>query len=112
MYGGDGMAVPPEMEQIIGRAMARDLDYRYRDASELHRDLRNFQLQLSHISTGPLPLPSKPMPPHLPPHLSPMTQQQPRNPLRTAPPASPAPPETNAPYSPYNLPPRRQRDEW
>ncbi len=56
-------SAPPEIEQIIGRAMARDLDYRYRDAGELYRDLRNFQMQLSHISTAPLPLPVKPMAP-------------------------------------------------
>ena len=56
-------SAPPEIEQIIGRAMARDLDYRYRDAGELYRDLRNFQMQLSHISTAPLPLPVKPMQP-------------------------------------------------
>lgn len=108
-------SVPPEMEHIIGRAMARDLDYRYRDASELYRDLRNFQLQLSHISTAPLPLPSKPMPPVSPSHLSPISPTSPpssmrhpetRNPLRTAPPSLP---ETGAPH---NMPTRRPHDEW
>jgi serine/threonine-protein kinase len=88
-------SIPPEMEAIIGRALARDLDRRYRDASELYRDLRAFQLQLSHISTAPLPLPSKPLPP--------LSQPLAHNPLRHA----PADADT-----PYNQPTRRQRNEW
>jgi eukaryotic-like serine/threonine-protein kinase len=109
-------SVPPEMEQIIGRAMARDLDYRYRDASELHRDLRNFQLQLSHISTAPLPLPAKPVPLSSPlssppsraghsGHIAPPNPQRgynPLNPLRTD------PPDTDPTY---RLPIQRPRDE-
>ena len=107
-------SVPPELEHIIGRAMARDLEYRYHDAGELHRDLRNFQMQLSHISTAPLPLPAKPIPPTAPPRLSTMgpphqsPHQSPHhqahnpahNPLRTS------PPDTGAP------PIRRQRNDW
>jgi eukaryotic-like serine/threonine-protein kinase len=95
-------SIPPEIEQIIARAIARDLDYRYRDAGELYRDLRNFQLQLSHISTAPLPLPSKPLPPMSPPHLTSMGQPHTHNPLRMGPPDAGAP---------HNLPTRRQRDE-
>lgn len=91
-------SIPPEMEAIIGRALARDLDYRYRDASELYRDLRNFQMQLSHISTAPLPLPSKPVPP-----LPPLGQPHTHNPLRTSPPNIDAP---------HGQPLRRQRNEW
>jgi serine/threonine-protein kinase len=96
-------SAPPEIEQIIGRAMARDLDYRYRDAGELYRDLRNFQMQLSHISTAPLPLPVKPMAPMPPMQASPLMQPHPQNPLRTTPPA---------PDAPYGQPQRRQRNEW
>ena len=96
-------SAPPEIEQIIGRAMARDLDYRYRDAGELYRDLRNFQMQLSHISTAPLPLPVKPMAPMPPMSVSPLGQPHPQNPLRTTPPA---------PDAPYGQPQRRQRNEW
>ncbi|HET9980010.1 MAG TPA: serine/threonine-protein kinase [Ktedonobacterales bacterium] len=119
-------SAPPEIEHIIARAMARSLDYRYRDAGELCRDLRNFQLQMSHISTAPLPLPSRPAsssssPPMAPRPTAAMGQQHPQNPLRTAPPAPPSPP---APYpsqptqrmpganAPYQEPPRRQRDDW
>ncbi|HEU5348878.1 MAG TPA: serine/threonine-protein kinase [Ktedonobacterales bacterium] len=101
-------SVPPEIEHIVGRAMARSLDYRYRDASELCRDLRNFQLQLSHISTAPLPLPSRAIP-HTPsaPSSSPMPPRLPgqprsRNPLRVS------PPETGGPY---HQPPRRQHND-
>ncbi|MGE5333744.1 MAG: serine/threonine-protein kinase [Nitrososphaerota archaeon] len=101
-------SVPPEMEHIVGRAMARSLDYRYRDASELCRDLRNFQLQMSHISTAPLPLPSRMMPP-LPPFPPPRQRQYPtgqppaRNPLRAA------PSETDTPHGP---PPRGSQNDW
>ena len=116
-------SAPPEIEHIIGRAMARSLDYRYRDASELCRDLRNFQLQMSHISTAPLPLPSRPAPspssrPPLAP-LPPAAMDQRRNPLRTAPPAPPSSPYPTQPtqpiqpaHTPYQEAPRRPRDDW
>lgn len=108
--------VPPEMERIIGRAMARDLEHRYHDAGELFHDLRNFQMHLTRISTAPLPLPSKPQSqsPHAshashahytPPMSSPdqSHQSQARNPLRTA---------SQDANTPYQTPERRQRDEW
>ena len=119
-------SAPPEIEHIIARAMARSLDYRYRDAGELCRDLRNFQLQMSHISTAPLPLPSRPAPhaPTLAPRPPATTgRPHPHNPLHTAPPA-PASSAPSSPYpsqptqrmpganTPYQEPPRRQRDEW
>lgn len=40
-------SVPPALEAIIYRAMARDLDRRYGSADELHRDLRALQAQLA-----------------------------------------------------------------
>jgi serine/threonine-protein kinase len=133
-------SAPPEIEHIIGRAMARSLDHRYRDAGELCRDLRNFQLQMSHISTAPLPLPSRPASAPAPlaprPHIatgqphphnphsthSPHSPHSPHNPLRTAPPSPASPsPASPSPYpaspapganAPYQEPTRRQRDDW
>jgi serine/threonine protein kinase len=40
-------AVPPELERIVARAMARDLAQRYRDAGELRDDLRALYLALT-----------------------------------------------------------------
>jgi serine/threonine-protein kinase len=40
-------AVPPELERIVARAMARDLGQRYRDAGEMRDDLRVLYLALA-----------------------------------------------------------------
>jgi serine/threonine-protein kinase len=114
-------AVPSEVEHIIARAMARDLDHRYHDAGELFHDLRTFQQQMTHIATARVPVPTMPQAPQAPhqpplPHLShlpyappPATgrpgygeQEHAPNRLRTSPPAVEAP---------YPTPPRRPRDE-
>ncbi len=41
-------SVPPELERIIARAMARDLAQRYRTAGELRDDLRALQATMPH----------------------------------------------------------------
>jgi serine/threonine protein kinase len=43
-------SVPRELEQLVARAMARDLNQRYRNASELYADLRALQ---AHLPEGP-----------------------------------------------------------
>lgn len=40
-------AVTPELERIINRALARDLDERYHSAGELHADLRALQTSIA-----------------------------------------------------------------
>lgn len=42
--------VPRELEQLVAKAMARDLSQRYRNASELYADLRSLQ---AHLPEGP-----------------------------------------------------------
>lgn len=40
-------STPPELERIIAKAMARDLNNRYQNASEMHNELRALQAALS-----------------------------------------------------------------
>jgi hypothetical protein len=49
-------AVPPELERIVARAMARDLEQRYRDAGEMRDDLRALYLALTQ-QPAPSPIP-------------------------------------------------------
>jgi serine/threonine-protein kinase len=47
--------IPPTLEDLILRAMARDLDTRYATAGDLHRDLRALQARLSPRESQPRP---------------------------------------------------------
>ncbi|HEY7850331.1 MAG TPA: serine/threonine-protein kinase [Ktedonobacterales bacterium] len=50
-------ATPPDLERIISRAMARDLNQRYASASELHVDLRALQATLAASTPADAPEP-------------------------------------------------------
>lgn len=73
--------VPPELERIIGRAMARDLSQRYGDAGQMHDDLRAVQAKLG---GGP-----RTTPPQMAQHLA-----LPSRPAPATEPAAPAEPRT------------------
>jgi serine/threonine-protein kinase len=51
-------SVPPELERIIAKAMARDLDERYSRARELYNDLRSLQAGLNLNQPHPAGQPS------------------------------------------------------
>ncbi|MBF6589082.1 MAG: protein kinase, partial [Ktedonobacterales bacterium] len=79
-------SVPPELERIIARAMARGLEQRYHSAGELYTDLRALQAALTAS-----------------------TQFQP--PQRTQPQTAPTPPATaerGTPSTVYGVPPPRR----
>lgn len=59
--------VPPELDRIIVRAMARDISQRYADAGQLCDDLRGLQARLGGVSRPePPPPPSEAEPPARP----------------------------------------------
>lgn len=55
--------VTPELERIIARAIARDLNVRYGTAGELYADLRAFQATLGQPVAAPSPQSSGELPP-------------------------------------------------
>ncbi len=93
-------SVPPELERIIARAMARDLSQRYASAGELHTDLRALQATLATNAPSDAPEGQQqqrrptvgPVEPHLNlPQAAAMEQRKPREPLEPAPAPNPAP---------------------
>jgi serine/threonine-protein kinase len=56
--------VPRELEQLVARAMARDLNQRYRNASELYADLRALQAYLPEGPTARIPVSDLPIRDH------------------------------------------------
>jgi serine/threonine protein kinase len=50
-------SVPPELERLVARAMMRDVNLRYRNASELYADLRALQAHLPEGPTARIPVP-------------------------------------------------------
>ncbi|HEX9037988.1 MAG TPA: serine/threonine-protein kinase [Ktedonobacterales bacterium] len=72
--------VPPELERITGRAMARDLSHRYADAGQLHDDLRALQARLGEMrrSGSPLPSPQMGLPIRHAPPVDPTASGEPR----------------------------------
>jgi len=51
--------LPVELEKIVHRAMARDVDTRFPDVTAFIRALENF-IQLEHPASGPVPVPTQP----------------------------------------------------
>jgi hypothetical protein len=90
-------SVPPELERIIARAMARELSQRYASAGELHTDLRALQATLATNAPSDAPEGQQqqrrptvgPVEPHLNlPQAAAMEQRKPHEP---APAPNPAP---------------------
>lgn len=105
-------SVTPELERIINRALARDLEQRYHSAGELHADLRALQTSIAETHIHAAHSPENAYAVERPP----MVEEAPAQPTRTAPPASPPRTMRGAirptalepvtdPYSP--LPPRQ-----
>jgi serine/threonine protein kinase len=97
--------IPPELERIVSRAMARDISQRYSDAGQLHDDLRTLQMRL-----GGVPQPEAPAsdtdaePARLPGKSEPLSQGEPPRTLRSTFRPSALEPATNPRPRPHTEP--------
>lgn len=79
-------SVPPELERIIAKAMARDISQRYASADALRADLRALQGTIAPTAPAPEATPEAPPPPRAAPFAPPALRlaPEPAEPLDTA----------------------------